>query len=225
MTFLELVQRLRQEAGVSGGSPGTLVGASAEVQRYANWINAAWMDIQTLHDDWYFLRSTFSFNTVAQQQTYTASQCGISALGNFKNDSLRLYSPSLGYSNEMILPYLPYDTLRDMYMFGNMRTTYARPVAFSIDPQKNLVLGTTPDQVYTVNGEYYKQPSLLSGDGDTPALPTQYHLAIVYRALMLFGGYESAKDIFMLGQAEYAKILRRIERDQIPDPVFGAPLA
>jgi hypothetical protein len=225
MNYLQLVQRLRQECGVSGAAPATTLNQVGEIARLCAWINAAWMDVQLTHNDWFFLRQPFAFNTVAGKQAYTPSDAGLASFSNWKRDSLRLYSQALGVGNEMILPYVGYDTLRDLYMFGQMRTTTQRPVMFSIDPQKKLVLGATPDLVYVVNGEYYALPSDMALDADTPAMPAQYHMAIVYRAMTHYGEFEAAPEVYQHGDSEFKKMLARLELDQLPTMTFGAPLA
>ena len=111
MNFVGLVGQLQQEVGVIGAAPTTLAGQVAEVNRLAGWVNAAWLDIQQAHEDWFFLRAKFSFATQPQVWTYGESQVGIGApgLGRYKLDSLRLYNPALGVASEMRLPHLDYD--------------------------------------------------------------------------------------------------------------------
>jgi hypothetical protein len=225
MNFLQLVQRLRRECGVSGSDPVTVLNQTGEMKRLVDWINSAWMDIQNTHADWFFLRTPVSFNSVVGQQSYTAAQAGITALGSYKIDSFRLYSQSLGASNEMILPFKPYDDFRNLYMFGANRTLQQRPVFFTVDQQKNFLLGPLPDDVYVVNGEYYLQPSEMAANADTPSMPSQYHMAIVYRAMMHYGEYEAAPEVYQHGEIEFQKLMFRMEVDQLPQLSFGAPLA
>jgi hypothetical protein len=232
MNFLQLVQSAVQECGISTYTPSTTVGQPLEIKRVVDWINATYRDLHTLHADWDWLRQPFSFQTVATQQSYTPTQANIpvdangnSYLGNWKRDSFRIYSQALGYSNEMIFPFLAYGNFRDLYQFGGMRTTNRRPDAWSIDPQKNLVLGPTPDDVYVVNGEYYRLPAPLAVDADVPLLPSQYHDLLVFGVMRRYGEFESQGDVFSRGDAEYTAMLRRLEADQLPTITWGAPLA
>lgn len=225
MNFLQLVQRLRQECASSGASPATVLNQTGEMNRLVTWINAAWQDIQSTHADWFFLRGAVSFNSVAAQQSYTPTQVGIANLGSYKLDSFRLYSASVGVSNEMILPFKPYDDFRNLYQFGTMRTTSMRPIFFTVDPQKNFLLGPLPDDIYNVNGEAFTRPTDLALDADIPSLPVQYHMAIVYRAMMHYGEYEAAPEVYQHGELEFKRMMLRLEIDQIPNIGFGAPLA
>ncbi len=225
MNFLQLVQRLRQEASVSGTNPTTTVGQTGETQRLVSWISTAWMDIQNEKFDWFFMRQPISFNTVVSQQSYTATQAGVSSFKNYKLDSFRQYRVSMGYSSEQRLNFLPYDTFRDMYQYGAMRTTSQMPVVFTVDFAKNFLLGPIPDDIYTVNGEGYALPTEFSNDTDRPTMPAEYHMAIVWRALMYYGQYEGAPEAYSHGQVEYARLLDRLTTDQMPALTFGPPMA
>ena len=79
MNYLQLVNRARVECGVSGASNAltTVQNATGESARMANWINSAWVDIQTAKEDWQWLRTSIEFNTVTQQQFYTPTQAGV----------------------------------------------------------------------------------------------------------------------------------------------------
>lgn len=233
MNFLQLVQMTKREAGISGSALGTVQNPVEEIARVAGWVNAAWLDIQTLHTEWEFMRTGFSFNTTAGQGTYTPVQAGIylaatptvSNLGSWKLDSFRKYLVANGVTAEQYLPYLDYNTFRNMYLFGQMRTVQAPPVTFTIDPQKNLLLGNVPDDTYNINGEYFLLPSSLSADTDTPNMPAQFHTAIVWKAIAHYGMYEAAGEAVQRGEKEYETLLSRLEADQLPQITFGAPLA
>ena len=111
-------------------------------------------------------------------------------------------------------------------MYGTMRTTYQRPVLYSIDPQKNFVLGATPDvSGYTIDGEYFAVATYMVNDTDIPIMPPQYHMAIVYKALIWYGLYEGASEVVDRATAEFGKLINRMQFDQLPGLSYGAPLA
>ena len=229
MTFLELVNRLRVECGVSGPALSTVAGqlAGSENARMVAWIQQAWIDIQTSKEDWLFLREPFQFNTVTQQQIYTPAQAGITLtdFGNWKRDSFRCSSVGSNYADEQLLNYMEWTTFRNLYIYANMRFTYARPVVVTIDPHKNLGFGAIPDIPYVIVGEYYTQPVPLALDADEPAIPTRFHMMIVYRAMMYYAGYEAAPEVMSRGEFEYKRLASRLEIDQLPTVVSGPPLA
>jgi hypothetical protein len=229
MTFLQLVNQLRVECGVSGPPLTTVAGqlAGSENARMVTWIQTAWNDIQTSKEDWLFLREPFQFNTVSLQQIYTPVQAGLTTatFGNWKRDSFRCSSVGSNYTDEQLLNYMEWTTFRNLYIYANMRNTYTRPVVVTVDPHKNLGFGAIPDIPYVIVGEYYTQPVELTVDGDEPAIPSRFHMIIVYRAMMYYAGYEAAPEVMSRGEFEYKRLSSRFDIDQIPTVVSGPPLA
>ena len=216
-TFLELATRLRQDCGVSGTNT-SVVGATGEWKRLCDWVATAWMEIQEKHNDWQWMRKDVTFNTIANQQAYAPASAPISLtdFAEWKMDSFRLYLTSSGVNNETYLIPEEYTSFRDSYMFGARRNTYARPISITQAPNKSLLFGLTPNDIYTVVGEYYKTPVLLTADADIPDMPTRYHMMIVYKAMVSYGLFESAQEVIERGNAGYRELLYSLEQDQLP---------
>ena len=228
MNFLQLINRTRAECGVSGAATplSTAQGLTGESARIANWVNSAWVDVQTAKEDWQWMREPFQFNTVTQQQVYTPTEAGVAAtFGNWKRDSFRCSSVGQNYGDEQLMNYMEWTTFRNLYQYANMRRTYARPVVVSITPEKNLAFGSIPDQPYVITAEYYRSPTELSADADTPDIPERFQLIIVYRAMMVYGGYEAAPEVYQRGETEFKRLMNRLDIDQLPTLVSGPPLA
>lgn len=228
MNYLQLLNRTRVECGVSGaGTP--LVSAqnlTGESARIASWVNSAWVDVQTAKEDWQWMREPFQFNTITQQQIYTATEAGVgSTFGNWKRDSFRCSSVGQSYRDEQLMNYMEWTTFRNLYQYANMRTTYARPVVVTITPDKDLGFGSIPDQPYVIVGEYYTKPTEFVADSDTPSIPDRFQMLIVYRAMMYYGGYEAAPEVYARGETEFKRLMNRLEIDQLPTMVSGPPLA
>ncbi len=309
MNFLQLCNRLRQNAGVSGSDLTSVTGQSGESLRVINWINESWMDLQAQRQDWLWLRKSIAFPTVANQYAYTPAQAGIADFGAWDRETFRNYqnpivsisiaSPAVvayaahllsagdtvtfattgalptgltaglpyyvltpgadsfnlsatlggtaivtsgtqsgvhtmtssntstfaGMRSEIFMGYSDYDVWRNTYLYGALRTVKTRPNEISITPLKALALGPVPDAGYTVVGDYYSVPSELVLATDIPALPVKYHLAIVYKAMVAYGMYESAAEVVQRGQMELDKWMRRITDDQMPEVTAGGALA
>lgn len=226
MNLLTLANQLRVECGVSGPALSTAQSQTGESARIVSWVQQAWIDIQTLKEDWLFLQTSFTFNLVANQFQYDpVTHCGLTNFGNWKRDSFRASSVGQNYADEELLNYMDWATFRDLYRYGDMRTTYARPVVVSIMPGKDLAFGSSPDQAYVIDGEYFTQPTALALDADTPDIPSRFHMLIVYRAMMYYAGYEAAPEVLSRGDFEYRRLMSRMEIDQIPTIYSGAPLA
>jgi hypothetical protein len=228
MNFLQLVNRARVECGTSNASVplSTVQGLTGESARIASWINSAWVDVQTAKEDWQWMREPVQLNLITQQQIYTPADAGVgSTFGNWKRDSFRCSSVGQNYADEQLMNYMDWTTFRNLYQYGNMRQTFARPVVVTITPDKALGFGSIPDQPYVITGEYYRAPVELSADTDTPDIPERFHLMLVYRAMMFYGGYEAAPEVFQRGEYEFKRLMNRLEIDQLPTLIAGAPLA
>lgn len=226
MNYLELINRLRRECGVSGPALANLDTLSLESRRMVDWIADAWVDIQALHDDWQFMRRTVVFSAVPEQQVYTAQDAGIDAtFGNWKRDSFTCSSAGQGFGDESDLLFMDYDQFRRMYQFGAARTAYTRPRFVTVTPDKSLALGPAPDQAYVIQGDYYARPVRLANATDEPSIPAQHHLMIVFKAMMAYGAFEAATEVYGRGQTEYRRMLSMLEIDRLPTLVSGPPLA
>jgi hypothetical protein len=224
MTFLQMLRRLRQECGVSGSDPSSVLSLPAEMARLANYIKAAWLDIQTMHEDWEFMKQPVSFVAQAGQQQYNSIEMQVQSFGNYKLDSFSIY-PDGSRSQEQDLLYLDFDRFRRLYMYGSGADQQGRPMYFSLNGQKDFLLGPTPDAQYRINGLGWAMPTELQNDTDRPSCPGQFHLAIVYRAMMMYGDYEGAPEVVQHGALEFNKLIARLAANQLPQLTFGAPLA
>lgn len=235
MNYLQLVNLARSEAGVAGGDLVTLqTGLSLESTRFKTWVANEWIKIQTEQPDWQFLRQTQQFDTTANQANYTPQQAkatsdgtttGTAILGNYKRNSFRVSTSGQNYQDEMLCGFLPWDTYRNLYLYGSMRSQRNRPVVVSIDPQKNLYFGIIPDGAYTIVYEFYRTPVTLSADADTPAMPDRFHMYIAYRALRAYGIFMAAPEVIGRADDQIATLKPSLEADQLPIIQSGPPLA
>lgn len=225
MTYLQIVQRLCRECGA--GNVTSVVSQSGEARRMCDWANSAWMDIQAARPDWGWMRTSASFPTVAGQATYAigtaAGEVGVSAssFGSWVKDSFRSYLTASGTSAEQFVDYMEYEDWRNLYQFGSNRTSQSQPIEFTITPAKAIGLGSVPLVGYTITGDYFACPTEMSADADIPSLPAHYHMAIVYRAMMMYGAFESAQEVYQRGTNEFKLMMNRIENDRTPDMSIG----
>lgn len=241
MTFLQLVQRYHRESGSSGTAQTTTATSVVQWQRECDNIALAYIDIQNKHEDWLWLTQDCTFDTVANQQSYSpfttafttpAAPTGLTDFGSWElstpegESSFRLWLKSAGVFNETYLDgSLDYPSFRDYYLFGARRTTTARPISITADPQKNLLLGLTPNDVYTVTGKYHQAAQLLSLDTDVPAMPARFHMLIVWYALEHYALFESAPEVLARAQKFGARFMTQLETDQLPSIQLPGPLA
>lgn len=214
MNFVDLVEDLRVECGVSGSQIMSVQNLNGELGRLKKWIADAWDEIQTSREDWKFLRTNFTFNTVASTQSYTPAVANAPNFADWKQDSLWIYSVALGLSDQQPLAKMEWDWFRDMYVRGPQ--TPQRPMCYTIDPDNALWFGSTPDGVYNITGEYWTTAIRLSADADIPAMPARFHRLIVYEAMKKYAGFEAATEVYQRGTTEGSILRTRLEIDQLP---------
>lgn len=229
MNRLDLVRRLAVECGVPSTNLTSTLNQTGEYGRLVGWIDDAWNDIQTAHQDWGWMRTSASWATVDAQYQYTTVQCGITAgtFGMWDKDTFRNYVTASGVQSEILMSETTggYDAWRDTYLYGGTRATRTRPVEFAIGPDKSVFAGPVPSAGYTMTADYFTAPLAMAADTDIPALPTQFHMAIVFRAMMSYGGYESATEVYQRGEIEFGKLMKRLDIDRLPQMLLSGPLA
>lgn len=215
MDFLTLARRLVTEAGISGNGPSSVLNQSGEMKRVVGWIQSAYDDIQLHRVDWYWLRGDFSFTTTAGKFRYSPAEAGIlTRFANWDFNSMAV-STDVSSNDKSLLSFVSYQQYRDHYLQSVM--TSSRPLVVAASPKLELLIGDKPDRGYLITGEYFKTPQQLTANDSVPELPAQFHMAIVYRALMHYARFEAAGEIYQDAEMNYKRFLRKIERNQMPD--------
>ncbi len=224
-TFLQGTNLTRLECGITSGDISTLVGVTGKNLQIKNWYNRAWQDVQRVHANWEWMRSSFSFATVASQQEYTAAQAGATNYGKWMPETFRNRITSQGYTSELWLEEWDWETFRNTYVFGAQRTVTGRPVVFAIKPNKSIMVGPLPNATgYTFTGDYFTSALALSADTDVPGLPDQFVDIVMHKAKMYYGAEESAQEVYESGLQDYTRMLVELECDQLPDINLGGPM-
>lgn len=218
MNFLELCQRVRQESGISGTGPSTVVGQQGQLAKIIEWVKSSWLEIQTHRTDWDWMWGTLTFDTVLSQDAYTTNTTDIQTF-----DQVKIYDKVLGISDETVLVKISYDEMRKMSKVGTEQ--YNRPTHYAIRPDRAIVLSPTPAKIYTLVVDYYKTPQIFSANADVPLLPQAYHDVIVYKALMMFGAHYEAQMQYQHAFSQYASIITLLESFQLPEIKITGPLA
>jgi hypothetical protein len=150
----------------------------------------------------------------------------VDAFGKWDREAFRNFTTSVGFINEMFLDEIPFDSWRNGYMLGAMRTVKTRPVAIAIGPDQSLNLGPPPNDQYTITGDYFVAPQEMVVDADVPlGLPTRFHMLIVYRAMLKYAGYESAPEVFERATQENAGMYSQLLAVRAERMTFGGALA
>lgn len=238
MNFLAICQRAARECGVTvdTSTPAAVTNQTGQLRKVVDWAAEAWDDIQLKHPNWKWLRSRFTVNTVAGDDTYAGTDCTDSRLSAtvtrfskfwvFDEEGdygITIYKQSDGVGTERELPFKSWAEFRRQYKRGTQSN--GTPACCTLDPQGNLVLGPAPDAVYVVQGEYQMGKQTLAADADTPEMPSDYHLLVVYKTMEKYGQFEVAPEIFNRGVRDGGKMMTNLEEHQLPEIALAEPLA
>jgi hypothetical protein len=191
--------------------------------RFVNWVIRAWEDIQNQHAQWNFLRKNLSFVSNGTQQ-YSLTDMGATDLRVLKDDSMRCYLTATGVADEQFLDPMPWEDFRNTYLYGVRQN--GRPNTFSIDPaDKSLWFDRIPPVGLTFVGNYFCKPVILALDADIPSMPDNFHMAIVYRAMLKYSGYEAAQEAKQEAAENYSSLMGALRVDQLPSLTLGGSLA
>lgn len=232
MTFLELVQKLWQESGSTGSEPDTVVNQTGSAKQLVDWVADAYKDIIGRHSDWGWLHETLTFETVQAQAVYPFGT-GAGTVGverkDWKSwipDSGRKWLTAVGTNSETFLPPENYWQWRNIYQFGANRNAYSAPLIHAIAPDESICLGPVPLSGYTVQMDYYRAINAdLSADDDVPDMPEEFHIAIMWRALMHYAEYESAPEVYDRAANNFNDWVSRLESKWGPRIGWGGTLA
>jgi hypothetical protein len=226
--YLDLVQRTFVDCGITDDPPTTTLNPTGQVQAICNLVNQQWLEIQSKHDDWNFMRVSpgVSFVTVAGQQLYTPTQAGITrgVVSSWRRGTFRVYNTAAGFPSEMEMSYWDYDDWRDLYQFSSQRTAQQIPLNFTITPNNSIGL-QCPLAGYTITGDYHSAPLPFAADADVPSIPPQFIMLIVYKTMMVYGLTESAPEVYGQGKLLYDPLMSKLENQRLKEIRTAGALA
>lgn len=221
-TFLQLCQTVRQECGIAGDGPTSVVNQVGVMKKVVDRTSRAWVDIQTSRPYWKFLRNQFVWQTVPGTREYSVvGDLGLLTCDKFDRTNTMLYQTST--EDEKALKWWSYDLFR-----SRIRTYPAgRPTIVTEAPGRKLAFDRTPDAVYTVTLDYWMTPEKLALNTDVPALPEHFHDAIVWKSVMMFAGNEGATELYGYAKSMYVPVFTQLVVDQgeVPAAVLAYPIA
>jgi hypothetical protein len=236
-TFLELCQRTASECSVSLTGPSDTTTQTGRLGQIVRWVQTSWIELATLHDDWLFLRSSFQVDTTAGDGEYAYGDCTdtvdsavITSFRRWVGDrdeqgevSMKAYLVSAGVATQSDLRFLDFRDFNQLYLIGSPSNSY--PSNWTRAPNGKLLIGPKPDGIYRITGDYQKAAVPMADDDAEPPLPLEQRMAIVYRAMMKYGRYTGASEVYADGQSENRRIMAELRRTQRPRDLVGGQLA
>lgn len=222
MNFLQLTQAVKRESGLGmGSSIVAYASATGDDLRMFNWVNWAARDITLAREDWRWRRGSATLpSTTAIANAYSAFS--LTDFASWKAAGLQ-YKPSTyrvadGIATERELAWMDYDQFRKQFFLGAQATGSVQ--YWSISPSEEFLIGPTPDSAHFVRADYVKDFTDMAADADTPALPARFHTLIVWRALMEYGGFDAASEVYQRAEKNYTLGWPQLVQSQMDMPTI-----
>lgn len=213
-TLLQIVNNVRQEAGVAYPELTSLANPSEETARIRSWVIREWERLQAERSDWLFMLKRFS-------QVTTSGSRQLAAISGMDRPLMHGATVRLTNADEEPIDVLDLDVFRQMHQFGNARTEEGRPRAMTYDAESTQILvAPTPLDAYTVEFYGTKTIQTLAADADVPALPAKYHPLIEARALIRYGVFYAAPEVIARAQEAESVWYSKLVEEMVPEVRF-----
>lgn len=177
--------------------------------RIMNWINLGYHDF-VLRELWPFRETTGSLSLVQGTQEYDLST-------NFSDiDEQNITSVALQGTVNRKLTYWPFNQLRanqpDFDLSGQ-----ATPERYYLK-SGSIGFWPVPDAAATCLIDYYKVPTELSADADTPIVPVAYREALLQYALSMEHDFNTDPDLAQKAMNRYEQIITLARQNLLAQP-------
>lgn len=207
LTFLEAVRRLRQEGRSSGSqaTPTDTVGQTGDVKDWCDWIAESWNRIQMEKQGWRWMFAEVAIPVTSAAQEYSLGDAfpvaaDLARFAHWKPYAFKYKVTSEGLVGERPLRHRLWQQFIETD-FGETQTAQ-RPSSVTIMPNNALRLRELPTEAGTLTARYYKAPQALVLAADIPEMPPEFHMLLVWDALLDHAVGE-------LAQEQYARAVDR----------------
>ena len=200
-TYLNLCQRLIEEAGISG-TIASVVNQTGEFKRVTEWVKRATTEIEGKWFDWNFLHTFATVNLIVGVSDYPAPS------GHNVWDTQTAVIPA----DSMQLGFIQWVRKKR----DPTQPISGDPYLFTVLPDQTLRFYDTPIRAASVSIEYWTVPTILTANADEPAMPEQFRDIIVWKALQYYANYESADEAKIQAIENYDARLDQLESRELP---------
>lgn len=221
MNFLEIAKRVSKECGISGDGPNSVAAQTGMNAKVVNWVRDAFNEIQGGNEEWGFDWAVTTQALVAGKERYDPiGDWGLDHKSFIKRGTY-VYRTADGSHAKHWPEFIGWQDFREL----RLPDVRGIPVYASVAPDGSLYLYPIPDDGLTAVVEYFREPQVLVANLDVPRLPTRYHMAIVWRAVMFFCASEENPALFQSASQNFRNIMRRLSVLELPDIEMAEPLA
>jgi hypothetical protein len=234
-------------ADLPWAGPSTLLGVTGQYLELFNWVQMAYRDIQNDQPQWRWRTKQGVLSLANAQNVYTVSQITAQTggavvapgtdLGDYEDiDPLHfiddnsyglVYDSTIGVGNETYCHYFPYQDWRG-WKDRNVLPV-GKPTYFTKRPDSSLEFSPVPNIATFVFVTDYKTkldsfpasaanlPTSQSDAYSPLYLPTQYHEAIVWKALMYWATQRMNGAKYEVAKREYDRIMNKMYVQYLPE--------
>lgn len=113
------------------------------------------------------------------------------------------------------LAWLEYEEFQRRFIAGSEAD--GQPRYWSVSPTKQLLIAPAPDSAdYSLSADYWAKPTELRLDDDEPGMPEQFHMLIVWRALLEVASFDAAPEVETRAMRNLKTIWTDLIEDQAP---------
>lgn len=200
-TYLELCQRLVEEAGMSG-TITSVQDQVGEFKRVVEWVKRAVIEIEGKWQDWNFLHSFHTISLIVGVSDYPAPA------DHNRWDTASAKVPS----RSQLLCFEQWVRRKE----DPTQLIDGDPYMFTVLPDQSIRFYDTPITALDTSFEYWKRPTILQNNSDEPAIPVQYRDIIVWKALFYYANYESADEAKVQAVENYEARINQLESRELP---------
>lgn len=222
MNLIQLAQRVKLESGRSGAAITTLTGLPNADLRIVNWVADAWLEIQRMPRNWRFMQRELDGPTVAGVRGYTGAELdGDAQVGKWYPLSKEGYfvtAEKEAGKAWRLRPVEKWDRFRDAFEVTESQP--GPPQFVAISPENKLFVGPTPDGIYTIRAKFFRALTQLTAEDAEPDMPDDFHMVIVWRALMEVAAYDAANEVYQRASVNFDNLLDDLITDQAEQITF-----
>jgi hypothetical protein len=223
MTFLEIVQRARQECSIAGTGPLTVVNQAYQLKKLVDWTVTAWIEIQQMRRDWSFRWAETTQALISGGRVYDPSVDWSLDVAAWDTYSFKIYKTADGVASQSKLYWLTYPEFRDRCETGTIST--GMPSYVTISPDGKVRFNALLPEACTLTAAYTKSVQTLAVDSDVPYMNAQWHMAIVWKVVQAYAAERGDSGLWQVADVNFSRYATEMGINELPEITWGKTLA
>jgi len=157
---------------------------------------------------------------VFQTKWYGQYDLIVDTPGSFEINKGSFYLQDTDGSDRRRLQWVSWETFQQLANVGGS-VFFGEPTFVTETSEGKWDFFPRPAKQYTIWFEYVTTPQELTNDDDVPTIPTEYHEAIVWRALMNYADYDEKPQVFARAERRYGFYRSNLETNKLPTLSWG----